>query len=317
MKRLYCHRPPWTLSRREFHLMKQISNMNSSTITILGLGAMGSRMARRLLEAGHEVTVYNRSPEPAAALEEEAARPAPTPCEAAAASDLVISMVTDDDASRAVWLGDDGAAHGLREGAVALESSTCTPAWVRELAGHVEDCGAAFLDAPVLGSRPQAEDGALAYLVGGDADVLDEVRPVLEELGSAIHHAGPTGRGALMKLAVNALFGVQAAALGELLGLVRAAGMDEGRAAEILGALPVVSPAAKGVLNLMQGRDFAPRFPIDLVEKDFRYALQAAQEAGADLPVAEAVRRVFAKARDEGFGADNISGVARLFGVEA
>lgn len=286
------------------------------TITLLGLGAMGARMARRLLDAGYPVTVYNRSPEPAAALEEAGATRAATPREATAASEVVISMVTDDDASRAVWLGDDSAAEGLRRAAVAFESSTLTPAWVRELAEAVEERGAHFLDAPVLGSRPQAEAGKLAYLVGGDADVLDEVRPVLEVLSGAIHHAGPIGHGALMKLAVNALFGIQAAALGELLGLVRAAGMDEGRAASILEALPVTSPAAKGVLGLMTVRDFAPRFPIDLVEKDFRYALETAQEAGADLPAAEAVRRVFAKAKDEGFGGNNISGVARLFGAK-
>jgi 3-hydroxyisobutyrate dehydrogenase-like beta-hydroxyacid dehydrogenase len=274
---------------------------------------MGTRMARNLLDAGHAVTVYNRSDGPAEALVEAGAARAATPRAAAVASTLVVAMVTDDAASRAVWLGDEGAVCGLCEGAVAAESSTLTPAWVRSLGDAVAEAGATLVDAPVLGTRPQAEAGELAYLVGGPPEAVTRLRPVTDVLGAAVHHMGPLGHGAATKLAVNAFFGIQAAALGELLGLLRAAGVDEDAAAETLASLPVTSPKAKVLLRLMHERDFAPMFPIDLVAKDFRYACEVAEAAGAEVPTTDAVRAVFARAQAEGFGADNITGVARLF----
>ncbi len=193
-----------------------------STVAVLGLGAMGRRMAKKLLEAGHDVVAYNRTGERARALEAEGATRAESPREAAARSDIVIGMVTDDDASRAVWLdANTGAIGGLREGAVAIESSTLTSAWVRELADAVTARGAGFLDAPVVGSRPQAEAGQLIYCVGGAAETLNKARGGLSAMGAAIHHVGPVAAGIATKLAVNALFGIQVAALGEMLGMVR------------------------------------------------------------------------------------------------
>ncbi len=290
-----------------------------ASIAFLGLGAMGRRMARRLLEAGYPLAVWNRTPDRADALVADGARRADTPRDAADGADVVIGMVTDDDASRAVWLGagEDagatGAVHGLAEGAVALASSTLTPAWVQTLAGEVAARGAACLDAPVLGTRPQAEAGELIYFVGGDADALARVQPVVDAMGAAVHHVGPTGRGATLKLAVNALFGIQAAALGELLGFLRAAGIDDGDAVDVLGTLPVTSPKAKVVAELMAERTFDPLFPIDLVAKDFRYAVETAEAAGAAVPTTEAVRAVFERARAKGHGDANITGIARLF----
>lgn len=285
-----------------------------SKIAVLGLGAMGSRMARNLLKAGHEVTVYNRSPERAEMLESEGARRAETPREAAEVSEVVICMVAEDESSQAVWLDEQtGAAHGLGEGAIAVESSTLTPDWVQELAGKIRGRGAGFLDAPVVGSRPQAEAGQLIYLVGGETRTFERARPVLEVMGGAIHHVGTAGQGAALKLAVNALFGVQVAAIGELLGMIRKLGVEEGKAVEILGQTPVMSPAAKGVAGLMQTRNFAPTFPIDLVEKDFRYVVEAASGVDAKTPTSAAVRDVYALAKEAGYGEDNIAGVAQLF----
>ena len=284
------------------------------SVSILGLGAMGTRMAHRLLSTGHPVTVYNRSSERAAPLVEAGAALAQSPRDAAAASDVVVAMVTDDAASRAIWTGKDGALAGLQSGAVAVESSTLTPGWITELAGLAAERGASFLDAPVAGSRPQAEAGALVYLVGGEASALDRVRPVLDATGGAVHHVGPTGQGAVLKLAVNALFAVQVAAAAELLAFARASGVDEARAAEVLGAVPVTSPAAKGAMGAIVGRQFAPLFPVDLVEKDLRYAVDSAETLGAELPTTAAVRGVFERASTSGYGGDNITGVAQLFG---
>lgn len=283
-------------------------------IAMLGLGAMGSRMAERLLKAGQEVTVYNRTAERAADLAAMGATVAATPRQAAEGVDIVIGMVADDEASAAVWTDPDtGAVAALGPQSVAIESSTVTPAWVERLSAMVAERGAAFLDAPVVGSRPQASAGQLIYLVGGDADTVFRASPTLALMGAAVHHVGPVSHGATLKLVVNTLFGIQVAALGELIGFLAGAGVDRARALEVLSEIPVLSPAAKGVAGLITARNFAPMFPIDLVAKDFRYAGAAASAAGADLPVADATGRVFERARQQGFGGDNIAGVAKLY----
>jgi 3-hydroxyisobutyrate dehydrogenase-like beta-hydroxyacid dehydrogenase len=287
---------------------------NVQSIAFLGLGAMGSRMARRLLAAGHRVAVYNRSPDRARALAAEGARQASTARAAATGADLVIAMVSDDAASRALWLDErEGAAAGLRPGAIAVESSTLTPGWVRELGARLAARGAAFLDAPVVGSRPQAEGGALIYLVGGEAETLTSVRPVLSALGSAVHHVGPLGAGATFKLAANALFGAQVAVLGELCGVLRHAGIDSSTAIALLSSLPMWSPAMQGAGAQIAARAFAPLFPINLVEKDLRYLVETARAVHALTPTCAAVHDVYTTARRKGHGDDNIAGVAQLF----
>ena len=217
-------------------------------VSLLGLGAMGARMAVHLLDAGHTLTVWNRSPGPADALRQRGARVATTPAEAAQSAEVVLSMVTDDDASRAVWIGPDGALAGLAQGAVAVESSTLTPGRVRKLAQAVGERGASFLDAPVMGSRPQAEAGTLIFLVGGDGASVERVRPLLEAMGGAVHHVGPTGQGAALKLAVNGLYAIQVAAVGEWFHTLRAAGVEADRVVDVLSVVPVTSPAAAGAL---------------------------------------------------------------------
>ena len=284
-------------------------------IAILGLGAMGSRMAHNLLKAGHELIVYNRTPARAEALVQAGAKLATTPKEAAIHAEIVISMVRDDDASRQVWLEQDtGAIHGLREGSLAIESSTLMLGWTQALATQTSGVGANFLDAPVVGSRPQAEAGQLIYLVGGESNSFERVKPVLEVMGGRVEHIGPSGHGMALKLIVNALFGIQVAAMGELLGLIRKAGVNEARAVEVLSEMPVTSPAAKIAAGQMLAQNFSPMFPIDLVEKDFGYVLETAREVNAGMPTTQAVQAVFARAQAEGYGADHIAGVAKLFG---
>src|ERR1700722_20275891 len=163
-------------------------------IAVLGLGAMGSRMAARLLGAGHQVSVYNRSAGPAHKLVAAGAVAGKTPRAAAEGAEIVIAMVRDNEASRAIWCDEqDGALRGLGAGAVAIESSTLTPTWVKELGAKLQQRGANFLDAPVVGSRPQADAGQLIHLVGGDADIFVRAKGVLSSLGSAAHHVGPVG----------------------------------------------------------------------------------------------------------------------------
>jgi 3-hydroxyisobutyrate dehydrogenase-like beta-hydroxyacid dehydrogenase len=242
------------------------------------------------------------------------ARLATTPRAAAAEADLVISMVTDDRASREVWgAPETGALLALRSGALAIESSTLSLSWITELAARVGERRAGFLDAPVTGSRPQAETGQLIYLVGGSHEDLARARPMLAPIAAEVHHLGPIGAGMAMKLVVNALFGAQVAVLAELLAVVRGAGLDERRTLAVLGELPVTSPAMKGIGSLIASRSYGPMFPIDLVAKDLQYALAAAADFGAELPATTAVARAYEHASRKGFGADNIAGLAQLY----
>jgi 3-hydroxyisobutyrate dehydrogenase len=284
-------------------------------VAFLGLGAMGSRMAARLLRAGYDVTVWNRSGGAAARLEQAGAHVMATPRAAAERADIVIAMVRDDTASRFVWLGNIGALEGMQPNSVAIDSSTLTVSWITDLAKHAGERRIAFLDAPVLGSRPQAEAAQLIYLVGGRDETLNRVRPVLQAMAAAVHHVGDTGAGAALKLAANALFGIQVVAIAELFGLLQRKGLDMPRALEILEATPLMSPSAKGAAMQMLSGTFAPLFPVELVEKDFGYAAEAAKFCGARVPMIEAARTVYAEALRTGLGAENLTGVVRLYGA--
>ncbi len=286
-----------------------------SKIAFLGLGAMGSRMAARLLAAGHQVTAWNRSAGRTAPLVDQGARAADTPAEAASGAEVVIAMLRGDEASEIVWCDPEtGAAAGMAEGTLAIECSTLTVEWTRRLGEALSGRGLGFVDAPLAGSLPQAEAGKLIFFAGGPGARLKPAQPLLLAMGAVVHHAGPAvGSGMAVKLMVNSLFGLQVAAVAELLALGEALGVPVIRAAEILGETPVLSPAAKGAAAAMVARAFAPMFPIDLVEKDFGYVAATAGAAGAAVPLSEAARAVFAEAKAAGYGGDNITGVAQLY----
>jgi 3-hydroxyisobutyrate dehydrogenase len=281
-------------------------------VAILGLGAMGSRMARRLLQSGHTVIVYNRSSPPLDELAAEGAVVRNTPRKAAEGAEIVIAMVRDNEASRAIWCDEqNGALKGLGHGTIVIESSTLTTQWVCELAAQVHPTGAAFLDAPVVGSRPQADAGQLIHLVGGETSTFDRARVILAVIGSSAYHVGAIGAGTTLKLVVNALFGAQVALLAESLALLRGSDYNLATMAEVLSSLPVTSPAAKGALALMLARSDAPLFPIDLVAKDFSYVL--GQVPGTALPITTAVHECYAKAKRNGLASLNITAIARLY----
>ncbi|MEO1266784.1 MAG: NAD(P)-dependent oxidoreductase [Myxococcota bacterium] len=293
-----------------------MSNTTPSKVAFIGLGAMGSRMAMRLLDAGYALSVYNRNPTRAQPLEERGAKRAETPAAAVAEADMVITMVTDVDASRQVWCAPEtGVLAGLRPGTLALEASTLTPAWMAELSKQASEMGGRFMEAPVVGTRPHAEGGKLTWLLGGSSDDVEAVRPMLQVMGAAVHHVGPIGQGTAMKLAVNALFGIQVAALAEVLGLLTQSGLETEDAVAILNQMAITSPAAKVIGGAIAAKAFAPMFPIDLVHKDFGYVTQAADAVGASVPTSSAVQEVYQRAREAGMGGDNINGVAQLFGL--
>lgn len=290
--------------------------MSKSRVALLGLGTMGAGMAGRLLSAGFQLSVYNRSRERAKAIVDRGAYLASSPREAASRAEVVISMVSDDGASREVWLGENGALSGATPGSVLIESSTVSVNWVKDLAAAAETHGCELLDAPVTGTKPHAESGQLLFLVGGSAKALGRVTPVLSVLGRDAIHLGPTGSGALMKLINNFLAGVQVVSFGEALMLIAAGGLDASNAVSILADGAPGSPIFKRVAERIAADDFTPHFLLRLMAKDVSYAVEEAHHRKLDLPTASAALVALKQAVARGFGDQDFTSVVRAIAAD-
>jgi 3-hydroxyisobutyrate dehydrogenase len=285
--------------------------MNKPHIAFLGLGIMGSGMARRLLAKGFPVAVFNRNPDKAKPFAAEGANVAAAPDEAARQADVIISMVSDDQASRSLWLGERGALSVAKPGALCIECSTLSVAWVRELCAAAAARGCEFLDAPVTGSKPQAASGELSFLVGGAAASLEKARPVLAAMSKAIIHLGPAGSGALMKLINNFLCGVQVASLAEAVAMIERSGLDRTKALEMLTNGAAGSPLVKLISGRMTSPDEAPNFLLSLLAKDLGYAIGEGKKVSLDLVTASAALDHFKKGMAAGHGENDISAVIK------
>lgn len=283
------------------------------SIAFLGLGTMGSGMARRLLNSGFALTVYNRTASRAEELKAAGAKVAATPRAAAADAEVVVAMLADDAASRAAWMGEEGALAGARPGAVLADSSTLSVSWVTELAAAAEARGCAFLDAPVTGSKPQAANGELLFLVGGAAAALDSIRDVLSPMSRGIIHLGPNGSGALLKLVNNFLCGVQAASVAEAVALIERSGLDRAQALEILGNGAPGSPLLRTIGARMAAHDYRTNFAVDLMAKDLAYAIEEGRRRGVPLETAASALTAFRRASAEGQGAQDMASVVEPF----
>lgn len=219
---------------------------------VLGTGLMGEGMALQLLRAGYRLSVWNRSPQRAQALVAQGAMLAQTPAQAAQGADVVLAMQADDACSRRVWLGDAqtgadfGALAAMPTGGVAIDSGTLTPQWMRELGALAQARGLHFLDAPVTGSKEQADTGTLRFLAGGSQAALSAAAPALEAMGSEIVHCGPVGSGATLKLVNNYLCCVHAASFAEAFAALENSGLDLTQATEALAAGTAGSPMEIG-----------------------------------------------------------------------
>ena len=211
------------------------------------------------------------------------------------------------------WISTPGPWPECQAQRLASNAPPCPSPMSASLQPTFADNGAAFLDAPLAGSRPQAEAGQLIFFVGGLEQHLAAAQPLFEQMGAAAHHAGPTGSGSMVKLAVNALFGAQVALLAEMIGVAERFSGDARRAVEIISSTPVASPAVKAAAAAMTAGAFAPAFPIDLVVKDFRLIATSAANLGAEAPLSSATGEIYAHAAGSGFAADNITGVVQLY----
>ncbi|HEY4354741.1 MAG TPA: NAD(P)-dependent oxidoreductase [Acidobacteriaceae bacterium] len=283
--------------------------MEKETVALLGLGTMGSGMAANLLKAGYPLAVYNRTKakgEPLAAL---GARLCDTPAEAAVGADVVISMLSDDAASREAWTGENGALTTVGIGSILIESSTVSPVWVAELAALASQAGAELVDAPVTGSRVHAESGQLNFLAGGNAATVEAITPLLRVMGKDVQHLGPVGSGAKLKLINNFLCGVQAASLAEGLAWLERSGLDREKSLAILKGGAPGSPLLASLSARMVNRDYTVNFALKLMSKDLQYAHDEAAANGIDLTTAANARALFENAAERGFGEKDMSSV--------
>lgn len=281
-------------------------------VGVIGLGAMGSRMAKNFIEAGHDVHVYNRTKEKADELLGLGASWHESPKELASASEVIITVLTNDEASKSVWLNPNhGAIHSLAKDKVAIECSTISHSWALELARELK--GFSYLEAPLVGSRPQVEAKQLTVLVSGDSASYEKIHPLLLDTSAKAPLIGEHGKAIALKLVINSLLGIQTAAFAELYTALLNSGFEKEQVMGILPNLPVTAPIMQIMLGLFAEEKFDPLFPIHLVEKDFAYAKDFISEAGVNTDVVANTQDIFRRAIKAGLGEQNISGILNLY----
>ena len=279
-------------------------------VGFIGLGIMGARMAANLARAGHEVAVYNRT---AARAEEWVAahggRLAATPREAAEGAAAVITMVVDGPQVEQVLLGDDGAVHGAARGTLMIDMSTIAPADARRIGAALAERGLAFVDAPVSGSSPKAEDGTLTIMCGGaDADVA-RARPFFDVMGETVLHVGALGQGQTVKVISNAVGATNCATLAQALVVGKATGVDLPSLVGVLGASSAASTMVTLKAERMLAHDYTPLFRLEHMLKDMGICLAESEAAGAPFPAAALARELYSAAMGRGLAGQDFASV--------
>ena len=282
-------------------------------IGFLGLGTMGEPIANNLRKAGHEVTVWNRTPAKADHIVSKGGKLARTPRECASGRDLVFTCVADEKALDAVLDGPDGVLAALKDGDVYVDMSTAGTRAARTVAERTTASGARFVACPILGSRAAAEKAQVVLVAGGPAAARERARPALHAVSARLFELEHPAQASLIKLCVNAIGGAMVTAFGEAVALAAAGGVDTARLVEVLQASSFHSPLFLMKGELVEKKDFSPRFAIKLAEKDQRLAQEAAADHGARMPLNEAVRRILADAAASGHADEDMAAVAAMF----
>lgn len=282
-------------------------NNNNTRLGFVGIGHMGSRIAKRLLDHGYQVIAYNQSREAAEALVEFGATVAASIAELASQADVVLSSLTNDDAVKSVYTDQQGVLAHLRRGSAIIEMSTVSPATSRELYRLSREGGVKFMDSPVSGSTPAAEEGTLTLFCGGDEELFQAAQPIFGSIASQYFYLGGTGSGTAMKLVANTLLGVGMQAIAESVALGQKEGLDRHRLLEVLAHTAVVAPAHLGKLPRADRGDYSAQFAIRLMNKDFGLVLEAAAAAKVPMPATAAAFQMnaaeFAEGKEEDFSA--------------
>lgn len=276
-------------------------------IAWIGLGNMGQPMSKRLVEAGHPVTVYNRTKEKADEVVKAGAKFADTPKGAADGADVVFTMIADSATLEAVTLGANGLVNALKPGAIVIDMSTVSPDSSLKVNEAIEAKGCKFLRAPVTGSTMLAAAGTIGILCSGDKASFDKVLPIFDVLGKNKFYLGAGEEARYMKLSLNMMIGTSMQMLAESLVFGKRAGLDWGQMLEVIAGSAVGSPLVQYKTKPLANRSFAPAFTIKLMEKDFDLALDIARKMDVALPVTGMTRQFLASARATGKGEQDFS----------
>ncbi len=299
--------------------MNSLTNENTR-LGFIGLGNMGSRMAKRLLEHGYQLIAYNRSSEAAEALVKDGATVANSIAELASKADVILSSLTNDDAVKSDYADPQGVFAYARRGSAVIEMSTVSPATSRELDDLSRQFGVKFLDSPVSGSTPSAEDGTLTLFCGGDEELFQAAQPIFSSIAGQYFYLGGSGSGNAMKLVANTLLGVGMQAIAESVALDQKEGLDRHRLLEVLSHTAVIAPAHLGKLSRADHGDYSVQFPIRLMNKDFGLVLETAAAAKVPMPTTAAAFQMnvaeFSEGKEEDFSAV-ITLMERLTGIES
>ena len=266
----------------------------TSTLGFIGLGAMGQRMALRLLTNGFKLVVYDHTSRKIQALAAAGATPAPSVRQLARKSEVIISCLPTDEAVLSVYEGPEGVIACANPGTVALEMSTVSPDTSRTIHRMGRERGIEILDVAISGSTPAAEQGTLTLLGGGDAKVFDSCQPIFSAVAKQYFHMGPAGSGTTMKLVVNTLLGVNMQAIAEAVAFGEKAGLGRALLLRVLAKTAVIAAAHQNKLLRAERDDYSPQFPLRLMNKDFGLILDKAAELGAPMPATAAAHQIFA-----------------------
>ena len=267
-------------------------NTRNSIIGFIGLGAMGSRMAKRLIDAGFKVVVFDRNREKIEALAARGAAIAPNVRTLAMEADVIMSCLSNDEAVKEVYSGDEGVILSATPGNFIIEMSTISPETSRELSRIGKVRGLEVLDVAISGGPPLAEQGALTLLAGGSEGAFNDCEPILSAIAKQYFLLGPSGSGTAMKLVVNAVLGVSMQAIAEAVALGEKLGLGRERLLNVLSHTAVVAPAQRDKLLRAASGDYSPQFPLSLMNKDFRLIMEQAAATGVPMPATAAAYQI-------------------------
>jgi 3-hydroxyisobutyrate dehydrogenase-like beta-hydroxyacid dehydrogenase len=289
-------------------------------VAFVGIGIMGSRMARRLLDAGHDLRIWNRTAEKCQDLVAQGATQAATPAEAAAGADICFTNLADGASLKLVTLGEDGILSASPAPSLLVDMGTVGPSESAEIAALAQEKGVGYLRSPVSGSTVLTEQGKLTILASGDQDVYDAADPYLAVLGETRFYVGPGENARYLKLLLNVMVSTQVQILAEAVVLGEKAGLDWERMIEVMSNSVIASPLVKYKAGPLTARNYNPAFRLDLMIKDLDLALATASQTGVAMPVTEAVREFYARATEAGLGEKDFSAVTleleKLAGIE-
>jgi len=282
-------------------------------IGFIGLGTMGLPMAKNLLKNGYELTVFNRTKEKMDLLKEEGASLAGSPKEVALKSDIVFTMLTADAAVEEVVLGENGIVYGAHPGLIVIDSSTISPSTSKKLAKELTKREVEMLDAPVTGSEPQAIEGILTFMVGGNKGIFEKCMPLFLAAGQGAYYMGENGKGSYTKLANNTMSAINLLSFTEAVTMATKAGIDPEIFVKVVNGGGARSGQVDNKAPKILNRDFTPHFMTKLIHKDLGLAADVAKELEVSAPVLAIVKEIFQMAKAKGYGSEDMSAVIKCY----